>query len=314
MNFKDGTLFFIVNTKSGASSDKHLVNGLLEYLKAHNYNVRVEITKSLEHGAQLAKIAADDPDCRLIMAAGGDGTIREVVHGLSGNRKPLLIVPCGTENLLANELGFDTNLKTLIDAFENGVLRSLDLGIINGQTFTSIAGVGYDGKVVHRVQAVRTGYISHMSYFWPIWRTFWDYDFAPITVCADGKEIFSGRGIAFVGNISRYAVGLQLMRKADYGDGLLDVCIFRCGSCWHLLKHAAATIFKIHLRFSDTIYTQAKSISITSSDPAMPTELDGDPGPLTPWNVQVVPQAIQVLVGKNAKPAGIRTRLKRLIG
>ncbi len=314
MNFKDGTIFFIVNPKSGASSNKQLVSGLLEYLKARNYKVRVELTQSLEHGGQLAKIAAADPQCSLVIAGGGDGTIRQVVGALSGSQKPLLVVPCGTENLLANELGFDTHIEGLIDAFENGCLRPLDLGLINGQTFTSIAGVGFDGKVVHRVQAVRTGHISHMTYFWPIWRTFWDYDFSPITVCADGKEIFSGRGIAFVGNISRYAIGLQLMKKADYSDGLLDVCVFRCGSCWHLLKHAIATIFKSHLRFSDAIYTQAKSITITSSDPAMPTELDGDPGIATPWTVQVVPQAIQVLVRQNAKPAGIRTRLKRLIG
>jgi diacylglycerol kinase family enzyme len=102
MQPQDGSIFFIVNPKSGASSDKRLVGDFRTYLEHRGYDIRIEYTESLEHGCQLAQEAGADDRYKLVAAAGGDGTIREVVHGLSGSKKPLLIIPCGTENLLAN--------------------------------------------------------------------------------------------------------------------------------------------------------------------------------------------------------------------
>ena len=94
------------------------------------------------------------------------------------------------------------SVDKLIKAFEGGCKRPLDLGMINGRCFTSIAGFGFDGAVIHRMNAFRTGHINHLDYFWPIWRTFWEYDFPPMLVLADGVEIFNDRGLVFVGNIS----------------------------------------------------------------------------------------------------------------
>jgi diacylglycerol kinase (ATP) len=314
MQPQDGSIFFIVNPKSGASSNKRLVSSFRAYLEQHGYDIRIEYTESLEHGCQLAQMAGADDRYKLIAAAGGDGTIREVVHGLSGSKKPLLIIPCGTENLLANELGFDVQPETVIKAFESGQVRPLDLGLVNKRHFTSIAGIGFDGTVVHRVQAKRTGHISHLTYFWPIWRTFWDYDFPAMKVTVDGKAFFNGQGIVFVGNISHYAIGLGILYKANYSDGLLDICIFRCSNCWSLLKHAVMTVLKINHRSKHAFYAQVQSIRVESECNHILTELDGDPGPSLPLDISVIPQAIQVLVPPKAKPAGIRTRIRRMIG
>jgi diacylglycerol kinase family enzyme len=233
---------------------------------------------------------------------------------LEGSDKPLLIVPGGTENLLANELGLDESLKTIIRTFEAGVIRPLDLGSANGKCFTSIAGFGFDGKIVKRVSEQRAGHIDYFDYFWPIWRTFWDYKFNALKVEVDGQEIFDGRGLVFVGNISRYAVGLQILHYADFGDGLLDVCIYKCASRVHLLKHSLMTVLKQHASTRGVVYRQGKDISVTSEAPDMPTEIDGDPGPDLPVKINVIPQAVNCLVPEGAKPAGIRTRIIRAIG
>jgi diacylglycerol kinase family enzyme len=95
---------------------------------------------------------------------------------------------------------------------------------------------------------------------------------------------------------------------------LLDVCIFRCGNCWSLLKHAGLTTLKMNHRCKNTLYTQAKSIRVESERKNILTELDGDPGPAMPIDISIIPQAIQVLVPPGAKPAGIRTRIRRMIG
>ncbi|MCJ7663658.1 MAG: NAD(+)/NADH kinase [Desulfobacterales bacterium] len=310
----DGYIAYIVNPKSGATSCKLVGQWFKEYLVKKGYKVKGSLTTSLANACELATDVAVDYHCAMVVVVGGDGTVREIAHGLEGSDKPLLIVPCGTENLLANELGFDEKLKTIIKAFEGGFIRHLDLGSANGKCFTSIAGFGFDGQVVRRVSEQRRGHIDYSDYFWPLWRTFWDYKFEAMKVEVDGEEIFQGRGLVFVGNISRYAMGLQILHYADFSDGLLDVCIYKCASRVHLVKHSVLTVFKQHADSSDVIYRQGKVISVSSQSSDIKTEIDGDPGPALPVQIKVIPQAVNCVVPEGAKPAGIRTRIVRALG
>ncbi len=310
----DGYISYIINPKSGASSSKPAGRQFAEYLIEKGFEVRANLTASLDNACELATDAAVDYDCAMVVVVGGDGTVREVAHGLEGSDKPLLIVPCGTENLLANELGFDERLKTIVRTFEAGYIRALDLGSANGKCFTSIAGFGFDGQVVKRVSRQRKGHIDYSDYFWPIWRTFWNYKFSPMKVEVDDEEIFDGQGLVFVGNISRYALGLQILHYADFGDGLLDVCIYKCASQGHLVKHSIMTVLKQNVYGGDVIYRQGKNITVSSITADIETEIDGDPGPALPVQIKVIPQAVNCLVPEGAKPAGIRTRIVRAIG
>ncbi len=310
----DGYIAYIVNPKAGATSSKRVGRRFEQYLVRKGFEVRGSLTASLTHACELATDAAVDYNCAMVVAVGGDGTIREVAHGLEGSDKPLMIIPHGTENLLANELGFDERLKTIIRTFEAAYIRPLDLGRANGRCFTSIAGFGFDGAVVKRMSEQRAGHINHFDYVWPIWRTFWEYKFEPMRVEVDGEEIFDGRGIVFVGNISRYAIGLQILHYADFGDGLLDVCVYRCASQIHLAKHSLLTILKHHANRPDVVYHQGQNISVTSTTDRIRTEVDGDPGPALPVQISVIQHAVKCIVPQGAKPAGIRTRIIRAIG
>ncbi len=310
----DGYIAYIVNPKSGASGSKLTGRQFQKYLVEKGFDVRVSVTNSLDDACELATDAAVDYDCALVVVVGGDGTVREVAHGLEGSDKPLLIVPCGTENLLANELGFDQDLKTFVRTFEAGYVRALDLGNINGKCFTSIAGFGFDGRIVERVSRRRRGHIDYFDYVEPVWRTFWDYKFETLRVEVDGQETFNGRGLVFVGNISRYGLGLQILHHADVGDGLLDVCIYKCAGRLHLLKHSVMTLLKQHAYSSDVVYRQGKSASVSSEMAGVKTEIDGDPGPPLPVQIKIIPRAVNVMVPQGAKPAGIRTRIVRALG
>ena len=75
------------------------------------------------------------------------------------------------------------------------------------------------------------------------------------------EDIFEGPALVFVGNISTYAVGLHILKEADYSDGLLDLCIYKCSSRIHLVKHSIWTVLKQHSKASDVIYMQAKKIT-----------------------------------------------------
>ncbi len=308
---ENGYIFVIINTKAGPSGEKLVAKNFIEYLQRKGHRLEIRHTESLTHAQTLAAEVAVKYDCSMVIVAGGDGTIREVVHGLEGSDKPLMIIPCGTENLLANELGYKTTLKNMISIFESRTIRPLDLCKANDKFFTSVGGVGFDGDVVNLVNAQRKGNITHLYYFWPIWKTFWAYDFPKVTVEVEDKIVFSDRGIVIFGNISRYALGLPILRAANFSDGLLDVCIYKCSSHTSLLLHALLTAFKNHRRRKNVLYKQCKKIKIYSETPMM-TELDGDPGPDLPLEVTIIPEAVKVLVPPGGKPVGMRTRILRV--
>ncbi len=313
MKPSDGYIAYIVNPGSGAGSSRLAGRQFEQYLRRRGFEIRLGLTGSLDDACELATEAAVDYDCAAVVVVGGDGTVREVAHGLEGSDKPLLIVPSGTENLLANELGFDEKIKTTIETFEAGYTRPVDLGNINGKCFTSVVGFGFDGRIVKSVCEQRRGHINHLDYFWPMWRTFWNYKFDAMKVEVDEEEIFNGRGLVFVGNSSRYALGLQILHYADLSDGLLDVCIYKCASQVRLLKHSVMTVIKHHAGSRDVIYRQGKSITVSSDSNSVETEIDGDPGPPLPVQIKVVPKAVNCLVPEGARPAGIRTRIIRTL-
>ena len=195
MKPSDGYIAYIVNPKSGSSSGKLACWQFQRYLASRGYKTRVLLTRSLLHASELAAEAAGNDDCMLVVSTGGDGTQREVIRGLEGSDKPLLVIPGGTENLLANELGFDKRVQSLIAAFEGGQRRDLDLGVANGKCFASIVGCGFDGAMVEMVSERRTGHINYFNYVYPLWRTFWNHRFEPMKVEVDGKEVFAGDGL-----------------------------------------------------------------------------------------------------------------------
>ena len=311
MNPESGYISLIVNTQAGASSNKLMVKKFIEYLQQKGFKTQIDYTESLPHAQSLAADSAVKYDCSMVIVAGGDGTIRETVHGLEGSDKPLMLLPCGTENLLANELGYKTTLKNVINVFESATMRPLDLCKANDKFFTSVGGVGFDGEVVRLVDAQRQGNITHLHYFWPIWQTFWGYDFPKITVEVEDKVVFSDHGIVIFGNISRYALGLPILQLANYGDGLLDVCIYRCSNKPILLLNSLMTVLKSHRKSKNVIYKQCKKIKIYS-DSLLKTELDGDPGPQLPLEVTIIPQAVKILVPPQGKPVGMRRRIFRI--
>jgi diacylglycerol kinase family enzyme len=239
-----------------------------------------------------------------VVVWGGDGTVHEVASGLAGTSVPILACPVGTENLLAKELHIPSEPQRIVQVLQTGQVVGCDVGTVNGHNFLLIIGVGFDGEVVRRLTAVRTGHISHLSYFWPIWRTFWEHDFPRMRIVADGQEIFDNFGLAFVGNISRYAVGLRICRDARYDDGLLDLVVFSCRQQTALVLHAAWTLLRRHPLKGDVLYHRVRHVRIETDRP-VPSEADGDIGPPTPLDIAVAPQGIKLVIPADQPSGGL---------
>ncbi|MBN1765211.1 MAG: NAD(+)/NADH kinase [Sedimentisphaerales bacterium] len=286
--------YIIVNPKSGSNINIGEMGRLCDYLRAQGNMVQIEMTRSLLHAGELAELA-----CRagadVIVVAGGDGTVRTVFEAMVGRDIPVLIVPCGTENLLACELGLDGSFESSIKTLEHGIIRHLDMGLANNRYFMAIAGIGFDGEVIRRVHSRRSGHITPADYVWPICRTFWEYKIPHLHVEADGELVCDEPGLAFVSNISRYAIGLGITPEADMGDGLLDLCIYKCRRRLRLLAHSLLTVLKTSHISKKVLRLQCREIVIKSPVADTPVQLDGDPGPDLPLKIEINPSAVQVL-------------------
>jgi len=284
----------IINPKSGSSATLDGIRRVRDYLHQQGHAVYVDLTQSLQHAGELAHQAVNTR-CDVIIIAGGDGTVRAVADATTHSNVPITIVPAGTENLLATELGFDRHGLATVKALQGGKISNLDLGAADGQRFMAIAGIGFDAEVIHRIQQFRTGYITHVDYIWPIVRTFWEYQFPPLKVIADGQCVCDEPALVFISNISRYAVGLPINRNADWSDGLLDLTVFRMRQRRQLLFHSAATLLNCHHRRPSVTQIRSRRIQVSCATSTF-VQLDGDPGPLLPLDIHVIPAAARILL------------------
>ena len=260
----------------------------------------INITRSLEHAGELARRAKEE-GAGTVIVSGGDGTVRTVVEAMAHSGMPVLIIPTGTENLLACEFGLSGSVESSLDTLDHGKIRHLDLGRVNDRYFMAVAGVGFDGEVIRRLQKIRKGHITQSDYFWPICRAFWEYRSPRIRVVADGQTISDEPSMVFVGNISRYAAGLGILPDADGSDGWLDLTIYKYQHRYQLIGHSVLTALHRSHTSKSAIRLRCRQVSITSSQPGIPVQLDGDPGPSLPLHIQIDPAAAQIIT---PPPAG----------
>jgi diacylglycerol kinase (ATP) len=279
-------VFAILNPVAGASSQRQRV-------RADGVDVELAVTAAAGDGIRLASAAARHADA--VVAIGGDGTVGEVVNGLTGTDVPLLIWPTGTENLVAKALGFAPCEEVLAGCLRHGSELTIDVGVANGRSFLVVAGVGFDAEVVHRLARHRSGHITHLSYSGPIWRTFWEHRFPALRVETDDGRRWEGRGLVFVGNIGRYALGLPVVRDAHPGDGALDLLILPCANHLTLIGHSIRTLMRRHIEHPGVIYRRVQRVRI-EADNTVPFELDGDATGCCPLEVHILPRAIRALV------------------
>ncbi len=234
---------------------------------------------------------------------GGDGSLRYAANALLtrfGQVPPLLVIPAGTANLMAQHLQLQWDMPRLerqvIAALRAGKTRLLDVAKANGELFTLIAGVGFDAAVVAALDRVRVGPISKWSYVMPSLQALWSHRFVPIEVFADNQRIFGPRaGLCFVGNVKEYGTGIPVLPAAKPDDGLLDVGVLPCESHGDLVKLALHVAAGEQFTMESARYAKARSVTVFSEEP-VPVQLDGDSAGMTPLHIELLPARVPFIV------------------
>ena len=238
---------------------------------------------------------------RAVVAVGGDGTVGEVITGLAGTGVPLGIVPKGTGNQVAFNLGLPRGIEAAVDVVVNGVTVPMDLGqVAGGRYFAVAAGTGWDAAVVKlatRELKDRWGFGAYIYAALKVGAT------PPTTryrITADGETLEMDAAVVLAANMGMIvtnpqAFNVRIAPRATHMDGKLDLCIFAPRT----LSHAARMVWRMYRQMyagdERMIYLQARDITIVS-DPPVVTETDGEPLGETPLTVRAVPGGIHVLV------------------
>lgn len=262
--------------------------------------LRPTLVTELDELSQRALEAHAAGDLRAVVAAGGDGTVSEVVNRIPAET-PVAVLPLGTANLLAKYAGIRSDVADLAAALADGRCWRLDAGLANGRVFLLMAGVGFDAEVVHRMHELRQGPISYWSYAKPIWRAIRSYDYPTLRIYCDGQLAGPLEAAwAFVVNVPAYAGGLNMAPEADPADGGLEVATFRRGSLCRGLWYVTNMYARRLARLGDYQVRTARRIRIEADLPVR-YQLDGDPGGQLPLEIAVLPGRLRLVVADKAE-------------
>lgn len=162
------TRFLLVHNKLAGVSRRRMLERTCAALEAHGAALSLEHADSVEDDARIARRAATAGDFDAVVAVGGDSTVRGVAAGLAGTAMPLGIVPAGTGNVLAEEIGLAREPDAVADCLMRGPAAAIFGGVANGQTFYEMAGAGFDARVLSHLDIGLKQRLGKLAYAWPI--------------------------------------------------------------------------------------------------------------------------------------------------
>jgi diacylglycerol kinase (ATP) len=283
---------FIINPISGRRGRRrrHL-DVFMERLSQNGHDVHINYTQGPKDASRLAGEAVD-AGADLIGVAGGDGTIHEAVDGLGDADIPVLVVPCGTENVVAKYLGIRLDANRLWDTFEGHHVRPFRMMEANGRKVLFSCGLGLDGAIIRALSARRRGHISYGSYVIPVVSAFLRYRSPNLTVNVDKSDVYSGPGLVLVGKVPRYALGMKALWRADPADEWIDVAIFPRRRGLPLLWDAVRVLVNPRWRSASAVYLKGRAIRVTA-DSATPMQFDGEYAGEAPVEVVLTSQFVR---------------------
>jgi len=290
-----------VNPTAGARKRGDRAAEVAQQLAARGLPAKIVV--DLDEAAAEANALAAEGQLRALVAAGGDGTVAELVNRTQ-SEVPLAILPLGTENLLARYIAQSPQAETMAQTLADGLTTQLDAGLANGRLFLLMVGCGFDAEVVRRLHEARKGHIRRSTYIKPILAAIRSYQYPRLRIYCEGSasgdqnptdgELVDAAWL-FGLNVPRYGGRLPIAPDAVPTDGLLDVRAFRRGRLAAGLWYLSQVLLRRQHRLSDCTIRRVKRLRV-ESDEQVPYQIDGDPGGWLPLDVEMLPARLKLIV------------------
>ncbi|NHZ72690.1 MAG: hypothetical protein GWP17_06375 [Aquificales bacterium] len=281
----------IINPAAG--KDEPILNILNDVFRRYNVKWHASLTKKFGDATRLAEEAATSGEYDLVTAYGGDGTQMEIANGLKGSGMPMAILPGGTGNAMAFELGVSRVLREAVELIcTSQNVKAVDLAKANDTYFMLrlYSGVQEEQKT-SREQKDRYGILAYPLSVLEMGR---DLNHAHYRLTIDG-EVIEEEGVAcFVVNAGSIGgVDLSYDMKIDVSDGLLDV--FMINTDLSTIRAAAGRFLSVGTKQASLHVWRGKEI-VMEPDPVQTVWVDGELLGATPMTITAVPGAVQIVV------------------
>lgn len=295
----------IYNPAAGRISVKPFIPGIVHILSLNGWQVQVAETLNGRHTTQLAYQAARE-SFHAAFAIGGDGTVGQVASGLIGSRTALGVLPAGTANVWARELGLPAftwshlnSLRKNARVLATSSIHEVDVGLCNGQPFLMWTGIGLDALSVHKLEPRKRFYkylsVPHFAAATIYNATIWHG--MNLDVWADDVKVEGHYLLAVASNIRHYLGGMAMISpQALIDDGSMELWLFSGSNLADAFRHFFEMASGRHINSEDTRCLKFKRLRIESEIP-FSIQMDGEPmlgGRLA--DISIVPQGLRVLL------------------
>ena len=265
-------------------------------LEERRCEVVIRPTAGPGDAVRLAKLAARE-EFDAVVAAGGDGTINEVVNGMLGSDMPLGIVPLGTANVFAAEIGLSVEAPEIVGALLTGWAVSLHVGRANGRAFGLMAGVGHDAHVVRDVDVALKRRIGKGAYVVAAFSQILHGSPVLYDVVADGTTYRAASVV--VANGHYYGGRFVCAPAARLTSPTFEVCLAERPGRWNTLRYAAGLVLGTLPKLAGYRIVTASNIRI-SGPAGDPVQGDGDTLTSLPVDIDMAPKPLNLIVPRDS--------------
>jgi diacylglycerol kinase (ATP) len=258
----------------GARADLPALRHLVEWVRAKGHVVRPRVTWEAGDGAELAREAVA-AGVDTVVACGGDGTVNEVLNGLDGSDVPMGIVPIGTANDFAKQVGIPDDADHAMDVILRGHPQRIDTASLNGRRFLNVstAGVGAEATAETPTEAKQT--LGALAYAITGIRKLKDLEPKKARVRGPGFAFSVDFFLLAVGNARVTGGGTAMTPLANVRDGLLDLCIVEAMGKAEFAKLLLLVKRGEHLESEGVRYMQVSEVRISPTEP-ITVNVDGE--------------------------------------
>jgi diacylglycerol kinase (ATP) len=289
----------IYNPTSGREEMKKKLPDILQRLEQGGIETSCHAT-TCEGDATRAAAEAVQRGFDIVISAGGDGTLNEVINGLAEkNSRPALgILPLGTTNDFARALGIPKQLEAACDLITRQHVKLIDVGKVNQRYFINVAGGGYMTELTYEVPSKLKTMLGQLAYYMKGLEKL-PY-LHPINLVVESEERnLEEKVMLFLIANSNYVGGHEkIAPEADLSDGLFDVFIMKKCNLAEFVRVVSLALRGEHLNDPNVIYFKTKQIKVSSSDYTQ-LNLDGEFGGTLPCSFSVLPSHIQIFVDES---------------
>lgn len=296
-----GRTLIIINPKAGRQSVTSVMRRVGGAFAARKRSFDVVPTKRAGHATDLAREAAER-GYRTVCVVGGDGTIAEAATGLVGTTVPLAVIPRGTGNQVALNLGIPLSFEDAVETAVHGRATAIDLGNVDGRAFALVAGAGFDASVMKTATREMKERWGFGAYIYGALKHALSMNPARFYIKADEHQLEISAVSVMIANVGALFTKYIPVRFPltptpldSWRDGLFDIIVIapqKLPDWAAVLWSAGANQFGGSERL---IHLQARSVTIDADQP-MPTQIDGDPVGTTPLTATVIERGVRIML------------------